>query len=43
MFTAWLIIISSVFMIDVWEVFFLLISIALLLERELLSYLFSYK
>ncbi|CAD8071279.1 unnamed protein product [Paramecium primaurelia] len=43
MFTVWLIIISSVFIIDIWEVFFLLISIALLLQRELLSYLFSYK
>ncbi|CAD8156400.1 unnamed protein product [Paramecium octaurelia] len=43
MFTVWLIIISSVFIINIWEVFFLLISIALLLQRELLSYLFSYK
>ncbi|CAD8160631.1 unnamed protein product [Paramecium pentaurelia] len=43
MLTAWLIIISSVFIINIWEVFFLLISIALLLQRELLSYLFSYK
>ncbi|CAD8074022.1 unnamed protein product [Paramecium sonneborni] len=43
MFTAWLIIISSVFIIDIWEVFFLLISIVLLLQREVLSYLFSYK